>query len=151
MNAFLAMPLLLLSTAATAQAIQPGNWDVTSTAVDLDIPGAPHFLLRMLRGRSRVEHKCVAPDQAKLGVAALLAPDPKAKCHVESLTASDGRFEQVLACPQKEGAPLRILRGGSYSAAGYSARMIMTGQSKKGAMRVVIDQKAAFTGAMCRK
>lgn len=148
---FLAPLLLLYPTTATAQAIQPGNWDVKSTAVDLVVPGTAGFLLRMMKGKSKTEHKCVAPDQARAGISALLAPDPKSKCRVESSHIADGRIAQVMVCPQKEGGTFRVARQGSYSATGFTARMIMSGQTPKGASRIVVDQTATRTAPACRR
>lgn len=146
----LALALLASPGLAEAPSIQPGNWDVTSTAVDLMLPGTPGLLLRMMRGKSKVDHKCIAPDQARTGLAAIVAPDPKAKCRVESLTVTGNRFDQVMACPNKDGGTLRIARSGSFTVDGFTARMTMTGQSPKGAMRVVVDQVAKRTAPSCR-
>ncbi|MCU6455259.1 DUF3617 domain-containing protein [Sphingomonas sp. A2-49] len=135
---------------AAAQAIAPGRWDVVSTAVDLTIPGAPGFLLRMMRGRSKTERKCVAPADAPAGVAALLAPDPKARCRIESQRIADGRYTQTLSCPQKKGDPMSIVRAGSYDADGFAGRLTMTGRTPKGALAITIDQKAKHVAGACR-
>lgn len=144
-----ALPALLLVLSATGSAESPPSigWDVTSTVVDLTIPGAPGFLVRMAKGKSRAERKCVIPGQ---GMAALLAPDPKAQCRVDSQQIADGRYTQVLTCPQRRGEPMRIDRAGTYDANGFAGRAEMTGQTPKGAMRVVLDQRAARVSAKCR-
>lgn len=134
---------------AAAQSIAPGRWDVTSTAVDLDIPGAPGFLLRMMKGRSKIEHKCVAVEQARFGVAALLVPDRKAQCRVDSASIEGGRYAQVLSCPQKKGAPLKISRAGSYDSTGFAGRLELVGVTPKGAMRVTLDQRAVRSAKPC--
>ena len=92
----------LLPTAATAQAVQPGAWDVTSTIVELSVPGVPGFIQRMVRGRSKAEHKRLAAGES---VAALLAPDPKAHCRVESQTIDGGRYAPNRRLPTEEGRP----------------------------------------------
>ncbi len=146
------MPMLLLLSGATdVQPIAAGRWDVTSTAVAFDIPGVPGFMLRMLKGRSKAEYKCVAPDQAAAGVAVLLAPDPKAHCRVDSLELSGGRYTQVLSCPQKQGAPFRINRTGTYDASGFSGRAQVAGTTPKGAMSITLDQKAAHVPGACKR
>ena len=142
--------LCALPMAAAAQSIAPGSWNVTSTAVDLDIPGAPGFLLRMMKGRSKTERKCVAPEQARTGVAALLAPDPKAQCRVDSVRIEGGRYTQSLSCPQKKGAPLKISRSGTYDAAGFSGRLQLAGSTPKGAMRITLDQRAVHSAKPCK-
>ncbi|MES2058435.1 MAG: DUF3617 family protein [Pseudomonadota bacterium] len=147
---YLAPFLLFFPGLANAQAIQPGNWDVKSTAVDLVVPGTSGFLLRMMKGKSKTEHKCVAPNQAQAGIAVLLMPDPKAKCRLESSVVADGRIAQTMVCPQKEGGTFRAIRSGSYTAAGFTARLIMAGQTPKGASRIVLDQTAVRTAATCR-
>ncbi len=142
--------LLLLPGAVAAQAIQPGPWNITSTAVTLDIPGAPGFLLRMMKGRSKSERKCVPSEQASNGVAALLVPDPKARCHVDSQQIANGAYHQALTCPQKQRPPIRITRSGTYDASGFAGRLTMEGQTPKGAMHIVLDQKAVHAAGICR-
>ncbi|MBJ6121665.1 DUF3617 domain-containing protein [Sphingomonas mollis] len=143
--------LLSLPLSASAQSLQSGNWDLTSTAVDLVVPGAPGFLLRMMRGKSKTEHRCLPPEQSRAGVAALFVPNAEAKCTVERAVIADGRIDHAMSCPQKKGPPMHVVRAGTYNAAGFTARMTMTGQTEKGAMRIVADQVATRTGATCRK
>ena len=147
----LAPVLLLLGAAADVRPIAVGRWDVTSTAVALDIPGVPAFLVRMMKGRAKTEYKCVAVDQAETGVAALLAPDPKAHCQVESLQAAAGRYAQTLSCPQKQGAPFRIDRTGTYDATGFTGRLHLAGQTPKGPMSITLDQKATHVAGACKR
>ncbi len=143
-------PVLLCPAATSAQSLPAGNWAIKSTAVDLEIPGAPGFMLRMMRGNSKTEHKCIAPDQARTGVATLFVPRPDAKCTVERAQFDGGRIDHVMLCPQKKGPPMRVVRAGSYGASGFTARMTMTGQTDKGAMRIVADQVATRAGPTCK-
>jgi hypothetical protein len=149
MRRLVGFAFLVLPATALAQAIPAGKWDVTSTAVDLDIPGAPSFLLRMLKGRSKSERKCVSAEQASTGVAALLAPDPKAQCKVGSLQISDGRYRQALTCPQKSGPPIQITRSGTYDALGFAGHLEMAGQAPKGPMHITLEQKATHVAGIC--
>ena len=150
MRTLIGVALFLLPGAAMAQAVQPGAWDITSTAVTLDIPGAPAFLLRMMRGKSKSERKCVSPEQASNGVAALLVPDPKAQCHIDSQQIASGLYHQTLTCPQKKGPPISITRNGTYDASGFTGRLDMGGQTPKGAMRITLDQKTTHVAGACR-
>lgn len=122
-----------------------------STAVDLTIPGAPGFLVRMMRGKSRTEHKCLIPEQASAGIASLFVPKPEAKCRVERAQIAGGRIDHVMFCPQKQGEPLRVERAGVYTASGFTARMTMAGRTLKGPMRIVADQVGTRTAPTCRK
>lgn len=124
--------------------VEPGAWNVVSRVVDITVPGVPGFLVRMARGKSKAEHKRVAQGQ---GVDALLAPDPKARCRIESQSVVDGRYAQTLACPQKKGSPLQIVRSGSYDASGFAGQAIVTGTTPKGALRIILDQRASRTDA----
>ena len=124
--------------------VAPGAWDVVSRVVDITVPGVPGFLVRMACGRSKAEHKRVEQGQR---VDALLAPDPKARCRIESQSVADGRYAQTLACPQKKGAPLLIMRSGSYDALGFAGQAIVTGTTPKGALRIILDQRASRIGA----
>jgi hypothetical protein len=140
--AFLAM----LPVVCAAQSPGPERWDVASTVVDLRVPGAPGFLLRMAKGKSRAEHKCVAAGPT---VAALLAPDPKAQCRIDKQQIADGRYTQTLTCQQKRGAPLQVSRAGTYSASGFVGHAEMTGQTPKGAMSIVLSQRATRVAGKC--
>jgi hypothetical protein len=132
------------SGATAASPVQPGAWNVTSKVVDLTMPGIPGFLVRMARGKTRVERKQIVAGQ---GIEALLAPDPKAKCSIESQTVAAGHYAQTLACPQKNGAPMRIARAGSYDVTGFTGQAIVTGTTTKGALRIVLDQRASRADA----
>lgn len=149
MRIYVLAALLLTPAVASAQAIEPGRWNVVSTAVDLVVPGAPGFLLRMMKGRAKTERKCVSPALAQTGIAALLAPDPKAQCRVDTLDVGGGRYAQTLTCPQKSGGPMHITRSGTYDAAGFAGRLKMTGQTPKGALAITIDQSARRVAGSC--
>ena len=84
-----------------------------------------------------------------ISVAALLAPDPKAQCHIDSQQIADGRYSQTLTCPQKQGPPIKIRRAGSYDASGFAGRLDMSGQTPKGAMSMILDQKATHAAGAC--
>lgn len=140
MSRFFAAVLVLLPATALAQVVPPGGWDVTSTVVDLTAPGVPGFIARMVRGKSKAEHKHLTSGQ---GIEALLAPDPKAQCRVDSQVVMNGRYAQALTCPQKKGDPVHIARSGTYDTTGFVGRATVTGTTAKGPMRVVLDQRAA--------
>lgn len=150
MQAHSALKLLVvalgaLPSIATAggPVLAAGRWDVTSTVADIAIPGAPGFILRMMRGKSKAEHKRLPPAQ---GVEALLVPDPKAGCRVDSQRIADGRYAQALTCPQKRGEPMQIARAGTYDGNGFVGQATVTGTTPKGAMRIVLNQRAARIG-----
>jgi hypothetical protein len=142
----LAAVLFSLPASAAAQSPPFERWDVTSTVVDLSVPGAPGFLLGMAKGKSRAEHKCVAAGHT---VAALLAPDPKAQCRIDKQQIGDGRYMQALTCPQKRGAPMQVNRTGTYNGSGFVGRAEMRGQTPKGAIHIVLDQRAARIAGKC--
>lgn len=139
----LTLVLASMVAAASAQVVVPGRWDVTSTVVELSVPGVPGFLVRMMRGKSKAEHKRVAKGQ---GIEQLLLPDQKAQCRVESQNVADGRYAQTLSCPQKRGEPLHIVRMGTYDRSGFMGDAIVTGVTPKGAMKIVLKQRAARIG-----
>jgi hypothetical protein len=138
--------LLALPAAGSAQSTPPVRWAVTSTVVDLTVPGTPGFLLKMAKGKSRTEHKCVPAGHS---MAALLEPDPKSQCRVDSQQFADGRYTQALTCTQRSGEPMKASRVGTYDANGFAGRLEMTGQSPKGAVRMVLDQRAARAPGKC--
>lgn len=134
---------LLLIAAAPVQPLQAGRWDVTSKVVEFVAPGVPGFVARMIRGKSRAEHKRLTSGE---GVESLLLPDPKARCRVDSQIIGGGRYAQTLACPQKKGGPLRIDRSGTFDANGFVGRATVSGTTPKGALRIVLDQRAVRVG-----
>ena len=144
MISLFAVALAMPPVATAGPLVQPGAWDVKSKLVDLTIPGAPSFLVRIALGKTKAERKKIAAGQ---GIEALLAPDPKAQCRIESQTVANGRYAQTLACPQKKGAPMRIVRVGSYDTTGFVGQAIVTGTTPKGALRIVLDQRASRAGA----
>lgn len=139
------LALTLLSSGATAasQAFTPGRWDVTSTLVDASIPGAPGFLVRMMRGKSKAEQKRLVAGE---GMEALLAPDPKARCRIDSQQVVEGRYAQQLSCPQKKGEPMTITRIGTYDGNGFTGRATVNGVTPKGRLNIVLDQRARRVG-----
>jgi hypothetical protein len=143
MTKYLMLMLIGLSTTATAQIVQPGDWDVTSKVVDLTVPGVPGFLLRMMKGKSKAERKHLSSGQ---GIETLLMPDPKARCRIDSQRVADGRYAQTLSCPQKKGDSIRISRTGTYDETGYTGRATVAGLTPKGALNIVLDQRATHIG-----
>ena len=123
--------------------MQPGDWDITSTVVDLTVPGVPGFLLRMMKGKSKAKRKHLSSGQ---GIETLLTPDPKARCRIDSQRVADGRYAQSLSCPQKKGHWIRISRTGTYDATGFTGRATVAGLTPKGALNIVLDQRATHIG-----
>lgn len=136
--------LLTLLAAAPVQTLQAGRWDVTSKVIEFVAPGVPGFLARMVRGKSRAEHKRLSLGE---GVESLLAPDPKARCRVDSQRITDGQYRQTLTCPQKDGGPLRIDRSGTFDATGFAGQATISGTTAKGMLRIVLTQRAARVGS----
>ena len=97
--------LLPPGSITTAQALAPGDWDIKSTVVTLAVPGLPGFIQRMAKGRTKAERKRLVAEQ---GIEALLAPDPKATCRIDSQHVAQGRYNQVPTCPQKKGQPMQV-------------------------------------------
>ena len=141
----LAAAFIMLPSAALAAdlALAPGKWDVTSTTVEMSVPGVPGFIARIMTGKSKTEHKRLSAGQ---GVEALIAPDPKARCRVNVRHVADGKYEQVLTCPQKRGEPVHVTRSGTYDKTGFVGRATVTGTTSKGPMRIVLSQRAVRVG-----
>lgn len=85
MTRYVVAMLVVLPVAAAAQSVAPGDWTVTSRVVDATLPGVPNLLVRMMRGKSKAEHKRLSAGE---GVEALLAPDPKAQCRIDDQRAA---------------------------------------------------------------
>jgi hypothetical protein len=137
--------LLFLPAAAHAAdpALGPGNWDVTSTTAEISVPGMPGFVARMMKGKSKTERKRLSAGQ---GMEALIAPDPKGRCHVDVQHVANGKYDQALTCPQKRGEPVHVSRTGTYDKTGFVGRATVTGTTPKGPMRIVVSQRATRAG-----
>ena len=145
MMRYLAAAFMLLCAAANAadRTVAPGKWDVRPTTVDMSVPGMPTFVARMMRGKSKVEHKRLAAGQ---GVEALLAPDSKANCRIDAQQVADGKYRQTLTCPQKRGQPVQVTRAGSYNQNGFAGEATVAGSTDKGPMRITLTQRATRVG-----
>jgi hypothetical protein len=145
MSRTIAAALIMLSSAsvAEAQALAPGSWDVTSTTVEMVVPGLPGFIARMMQGKSKAEHKRLSAGQ---GIEGLIAPDPTARCRVDAQHLANGKYDQTLTCPQKKGEPVQVVRSGTYDASGFVGQATVTGKTAKGPMRIVLNQRAARVG-----
>jgi hypothetical protein len=141
----LASAFIVLPSAALAadQALAPGSWDVTSTTVEMSVPGLPGLVARMMQGKSKKERKRLSTGQ---GVEALIAPDPKARCRVDVQHVADGKYDQALTCPQKRGGPVHVTRAGTYDKSGFVGRATVAGATSRGPIRIVLDQRAARSG-----
>ena len=138
-----ALPILL----AAATPVPAGRYDVTFRVSDVGADGVPSFLLRMAKGRTRTERKCVPSGEG--GPAVLIAPDAKAKCRVDRQTIANGRFEQQFTCPQKDGRTTTAVRNGAFTPTGYTASLVITGTTPKGKLRLTGEQTARYAGARC--
>ena len=139
--------LVAVPATVWAQSTPGVPWTVTSKVVDLTVPGAPGFMLKMAKGKSQSSKKCLTAGQT---IAVLLAPNPKMQCRMLGQQIADGRYTQTLSCPQKRGQPMKVTRTGTYDANGFTGRAEMTGEAPKGAMRILLDQRATRAAGTCR-
>lgn len=139
-----AATITMAAGAPAADSLTPGRWDIRSSTTEMSVPGLPSFIARMMQGRSKVEHKRLGKGE---GVEALLAPDPKAKCHVDVQRVAAGTYHQALTCPQKDGQAVQVIRTGSYDKTGFAGVATITGKTAKGPMRIVLAQRASRSAA----
>ncbi|WP_375429106.1 DUF3617 domain-containing protein [uncultured Sphingomonas sp.] len=138
-----ALFLLPCATLAAAPALAPGSWAITSTTVAMSVPGLPRFMARMMEGKSKTHRKRLLAGH---GMEALIAPDPKERCHIDVQRVADGKYNQTLTCPQKRGQPVQVVRSGTYDGTGFVGRATVTGTTAKGSMRIVLNQRATRVG-----
>ncbi|HVQ08812.1 MAG TPA: DUF3617 domain-containing protein [Allosphingosinicella sp.] len=56
------------SPASGAQSIQPGQWEMATQMMSVDIPGAPPEVVQQMRaqqGRTQTDRTCITPEQAR--------------------------------------------------------------------------------------
>ena len=143
MRRLLPAVLLLIAAAPTGDPpIQPGQWEATSTATSIQVPGIPGFIALMMQ-KPQVEKRCIAPEDAKRGP--IQALRNRKGCTVQTDVMTKDAFDFATLCPEKDGAQSTIHMWGRFTPTSYTASGTIRGTGgKKGDIRI------DFTGSARR-
>jgi hypothetical protein len=115
------------SAAAIAQLIQPGQWEMTTTATSIGMPGAPPEIAAMMKGRPIKLNYCITPEEAKLGPRSLTKANKD--CHYTRFDVRGNRIESQLVCTTPRGTTTAT-SSGSFTPTSFvsDGRTVTTGQ-----------------------
>jgi len=125
----LLVPIFLLAAPASAQTMQPGLWEMTSTSTGMSMPGMedmpPEAMAAMGGGQSTSFRHCLSAEDAAGGPGRASAAS-KGQCKVINQRTSGASFETTLACDDGAGGPIQIHTKGTSSPARFDATSEIT-------------------------
>jgi hypothetical protein len=118
------LPAFLLTSAGQDWPVQPGQWRTTLTITDLQMQGAPAFVVAMMKKKPTVVSSCITPEQAKAGPRAAMAADKSCTISGYKVTASTWAWTRT--CTQG-GQTTSGTAAGTWTPTGYAGAGTMTG------------------------
>ena len=138
----------MLEFAAAAGAadtpIRAGQWEVRSTVLDIDMPGAPPGMAAMMKGKPTVVRHCVTPEQAAQGPQEMLKGS-QGQCRFSRYDMTGGRINAVMEC-SGQGSQMTSTTIGTYSADSYQAESSMTTTGPAGKMTMRVSGSGKYLG-----
>lgn len=115
----LLIPILLAAaTSATAQQIQPGQWETVTTVKSVEMPGAPPQVAKMMNGKTtRISH-CVTPEDAAKRPEQLVKQDRS--CKMVNFSMRAGKLASEMRCV-RDGQTMTIKTNGTFTPTAYTA------------------------------
>lgn len=117
-KSFVLVPVALLAASPTGTPLQSGNWSVRTDVTDLQMPGAPPFLAKLL-GKPRTWQGCISPADAAKGPP--LGTFARQGCTVTQKLSAGGVFTSHAVCPQPGGGTGTTDVRGTYTATTFDA------------------------------
>jgi hypothetical protein len=103
---------------AAAVAMQPGEWEITTTVARVSVPGMPAGAATPLPGPTTVR-SCLTPEQASQPGAGIFTGAGEGEgCTYESNNISGGRVQAVVQCSQG-GQAMRSTVTGQFAATSF--------------------------------
>ena len=120
----------LASSSAIAQVVQPGEWEMVSTATSIDMPGAPPRIAQMMKGRPTRISWCITPEKARLGPRSLTKENKN--CRYSRFDVRGNHIDMQLICNQPGGGTTTVTSSGSFTPVSFvsNGRSVMTGRQK---------------------
>ena len=126
----LAAPMaLLFACSGSAVTLQPGQWEMTTTMTDVQVPGAPEAMAAQMKAamasQPRTESRCITPEEAANPTRGMMSPSGNAQgCTFTDQTFAGGVIRMAGTCPAPAGGgQVRTSLEGSYTATTMEARL----------------------------
>ncbi len=117
--------------AVKVQQQRPGQWDVTSQLVSLDVEGIPDdspmtAMLKQQIGQPRTDSQCLTEEDAKKAMVPQDV-DPNNSCRFAHFRMKGGQIDADMSCNAPDGAgTLRMTQKGSYTPDSYDVTSTLT-------------------------
>lgn len=138
----LTIGLFALTIAASAAAIEPGNWEATSRATDVQLPGEmPPQVRDMIRdamsNRSFSSTTCVTQDDLDNAPENMFR-ESGGDCRYTEFDMSGGTMHGVAQCNTDDGR-MTMRMDGTYTDTTYNMTMVMNGDVGMGEMAMTYE------------
>lgn len=113
-----------MQKAGTANFLNPGKWQHTTTVVEMDMPGTPPEVRSMMQNSANRVHQvetCLTADQAKKPSADFFTQADQ-KCTFEHFQWSGGKIDMKMNCKMPQG-DMTMTQVGQYQPDSYSMEM----------------------------
>ena len=117
--------------AVKAQQQRPGQWEMTSQLVSLNVEGVPadspmNEMLKQQIGQPKTDSQCLSAEDAKKAMVPQDV-DPNNSCRFAHFRMKDGQIDADMTCKAPEGAgTLSMTQKGSYSPDSYDVTSTLT-------------------------
>ena len=141
------------SGVASDSFIRAGQWRVTGTMEEINVPGMPpEAQAQMKRIMGQVQNAsyeyCVPPEEAKRPQGKMFTGKDDGSCRYEHFTMGGGKFDAAMQC-QGEGRSqvTKMTMNGTYSPDGYQTRVTMNVEGgPQGSMSMKMHSEARRIG-----
>lgn len=146
----LTLGLVALTIAASAAAIEPGNWEATSQATDVQLPGEmPPQVADMIRdamsNRSFSSTSCITQDDIDNAPEDMFR-ESGGDCRYSEFDMDGGTMHGVAQCNTDQGT-MTMTMDGTYTDSSYDMTMTMNGDVGMGPMSMTYAVTGRRLGA----
>jgi hypothetical protein len=144
-SVIIAILAVTISSAAAAQIIQPGKWEMVSTPTSVEMPGAPPQMAAMMKGRPIKISLCITPEQARLGPEALAKASKN--CRYTRFDVRGGHIDTQMVCNQA-GSSMTVTASGNFTPVSFvtDGRSVMTGRQKMTMTSHAVERRVGDCG-----
>lgn len=117
--------------AVKVQQQRPGQWEITSQLVSLNVEGVPedspmHEMLKQQIGQANTDSQCLSEEDAKKAMVPQDV-DPNNSCRFAHFRMKDGQIDAEMTCAAPDGpGTLAMTQKGSYSPDSYDVTSTLT-------------------------
>lgn len=118
---------------AASVSLSPGEWELTSETMELNIPGMPAGAMPKEAMQKTSVKTCLTPDQTGKPDASFFSGQRNPNCTYEGFEMTGGTVNGTISC-KAEGGAQKIAIAGKYEPESYDMRMDM--QSERMSMKM---------------